>query len=107
MRARVLELGGDTLLFGMRGRSGRLSASPEEIVERRNELLATAAANGSEPAVAITVGPTEEAEPPETAQTNAERRRNAVITGERIADQPGQLWFYGAALRCNKAEPLE
>jgi hypothetical protein len=34
--ARVLELGGDTLLFGVRGRAGRLSDSPDEITERRS-----------------------------------------------------------------------
>src|SRR5688500_440583 len=41
MLARVLELGGDTLLFGERGRSQRLSDAPDEIVARRNQRLAT------------------------------------------------------------------
>ena len=48
MRVRVLELGGDTLLFGVRGRTGRLIDSPEEIVERRSRLMAPAANSAAE-----------------------------------------------------------
>ena len=76
MRLHVLELGGDTLLFGERGRSGRVRYVPEEIVERRNQLLAPAeAADGQQP----------------IAETST----------DAIQASPGDLWYYGAALRCN------
>jgi hypothetical protein len=77
MKTRVLELGGDTLLFGERGRSGRLNNVPEEIVERRNELLAIAA-------------------------TAAPRRPVAASGTDPSVGGPGELWYYGAALRCNR-----
>jgi hypothetical protein len=76
MRARVLQLGGDTLLFGERGRSGRLRDVPPEIVQRRNEIL-------------------------EAAEPNGGRRRAAEMPTEQIPASPGELWYYGAALRCN------
>jgi hypothetical protein len=77
MRARVLELGGDTLLFGERGRSGRLRDVPEEIVKRRSELIAVASAN-------------------------AVRRSDAETPTASTQAAPGELWYYGAALRCNR-----
>ena len=108
MRVRVLELGGDLLLFGERGRSGRLSDSPEEIVERRNVLLATAAADGGErPAVAITAEHTDDPDAPAADQASAEQKRTGVITAEKIEDPQGELWFYGAALRCTPADPFQ
>ena len=76
MKARVLELGGDTLLFGERGRSAPLSDVPQEVTRRRNELLAlTQTADGQ--AVDVGTTPTPEA-------------------------QAAELWYYGAALRCSQ-----
>ena len=75
MRLHVLQIGGDTFLFGERGRSGRLTYVPEEIVERRNQLLTPEATDGQRPIAA-----------PST---------------DGIQASPGELWYYGAALRCN------
>ena len=103
MRARVLELGGDTLLFGVRGRAGRLSDSPEEITERRSRLLtADADTDIALPAVVLT---TDEADAFETAEANGARRRTAQIAAQRLGNAPGELWFYGAALRCSSTDP--
>jgi hypothetical protein len=77
MKAQVLELGGDTLLFGERGRSGRTIAVPPEIVERRNELV-----------VAI-----------EADSTEASRDE---LAPDQVPAPAGELWYYGAALRCNE-----
>ena len=106
MRARVRELGGDTLLFGVRGRTGRLSDSPEEITERRSRLLtADAAADIALPAVVITADEAEQPDAFETAEANAAGRRTAQIAAQRLGNAAGELWFYGAALRCNPTEP--
>jgi hypothetical protein len=75
MEARVLELGGDTLIFGERGRPERLDV-PQEIVERRNELNSTEP-NGSQP-------------------------RIPKISMDQIPTPQGELWYYGAALRCKR-----
>ena len=77
MRAQVLELGGDTLLFGERGRSGRLRNVPPEIAQRRDELIAV-------------------------AQANAARQPAPETSADQIQPAPGALWYYGAALRCNR-----
>jgi hypothetical protein len=80
MMERVRELGGDTLLFGERGRSGRLSDVPREIVERRNELLAVAEVDaGQQPTLEELVDPSQ-------------------------ASSGAELWYYGAALRCNPTD---
>jgi hypothetical protein len=100
MRARVLELGGDRLLFGERGRSRQLDRAPDEVVERRNHLLTAGAADTEQPLV-LTIEQAEAPDALETAETNAARRRSAATAAERLADAPGELWFYGAALRCN------
>jgi hypothetical protein len=100
MRERVLELKGDTLLFGERGRSERLRDAPDEIVARRNQRLATdAAADAARPAIV----PTEEQLQDEsaTAEGNAARRQSAPILAAANQGAPRELWFYGAALRCN------
>jgi hypothetical protein len=77
MKAQVLELGGDTLLFGERGRSGRTAVVPQEIVERRNELV-----------------------------TGVESTRSPFpsdgLTPDPLSSPPGELWYYGAALRCSE-----
>jgi hypothetical protein len=105
MRARVLELGGDTLLFGVRGRTGRLGGSPEEIVERRSRLMTAGAATAAEqPVIVITAEEAEEPDALETAEANAARRRSAAITAESIRDPGGELWFYGSALRCSSTD---
>jgi hypothetical protein len=104
MRARVLELGGDTLLFGVRGRAGRLSDSPDEIVERRSRLLA-AVDDAGEPPLVMTAEEAQEPDALETAEANAARRRTAAIAAENMKDTPGELWFYGAALRCSSTHP--
>lgn len=77
MKAQVLELGGDTLLFGERGRAQRVRSVPSEIVERRNELLTVDQRDGA-------------------AQPAAE-----VPSDPPSAVASGALWYYGAALRCN------
>jgi hypothetical protein len=105
METRVLELGGDTLLFGERGRSGRLADSPEEIVQRRNKLLAVAEAGGdAQPAAEIASEQIEESEASEAEAADV-RQPAAKITAEEIQDSPGELWYYGAALRCELASP--
>jgi hypothetical protein len=46
----------------------------------------------------------EEAEDPNalaTAETNAARRQTAAVIAASMKDAPGELWFYGAALRCS------
>lgn len=97
MIARVAELGGDTLLFGERGRTGRLAAVPGEIVERRNRLLVETPAQETVLAVA-TEDPEEEAGA--ATGTAAEERRPGRAVVEQIEESPGELWYYGAALRC-------
>jgi hypothetical protein len=96
MRLRVLELGGDTLLIGERGRAGRLSASPAEIVERRNELLT--GLDEDQPIVVLTAEQQEAAL--DAAVANAAQLRAAPMTSTST-DSSAELWFYGAALRCN------
>ena len=100
MRARVRELGGDTLLFGMRGRSGPLADVPEEIAARRRELMAP-----PEPAVEPAPRPdaTEIATPDDAAATDGPQRTPKTSVVE-VQSLPGELWYYGAALRCNLAE---
>jgi hypothetical protein len=108
MRARVLELGGDTLLIGVRGRAGRLSDSPLEIVERRGRLLTpTPVIDAGQAPVVLTAREAEEPDALETAEANAARRRSAAMAAANMKDAPGELWFYGAALRCRPAERTE
>jgi hypothetical protein len=101
MRSRVLELGGDTLLFGVRGRTGRLSDSPDEIVERRSRLLTTAAVADAPSPIVMTAEDAEDPDAFATAETNAARRQTAAVIAASMKDAPGELWFYGAALRCS------
>jgi hypothetical protein len=89
MRARVEELGGDTLLFGERGRSALIDEVPAEIAQRRDEL-GVAATN------------TEISAP-------AQRPIESIGGAQPLLDQPTgdtrtatELWYYGAALRCRK-----
>jgi hypothetical protein len=77
MKAQVLELGGDTLLFGERGHSGRTTVAPQEIVERRTELVTGVESIPSQP-------PSE------------------GVTPDHVQTPAGELWYYGAALRCNE-----
>lgn len=77
MRTRVRELGGDTLLFGERGRAARMNAVPEEILARRRELVTAPRRNHDRPAVADAGGTSD-------------------------AAAPGELWYYGAALQCGR-----
>ena len=74
MKAQVIELGGDTLLFGERGRENRIDV-PEEITERRNELVRPESDGGE----------------PEAGPRGS----------DRAPPPAGELWYYGAALRCN------
>ncbi|HEX5047089.1 MAG TPA: hypothetical protein VFX89_08220 [Gammaproteobacteria bacterium] len=100
MRARVRELGGDTLLFGMRGRSGPLANVPEEIAERRREIMAPAEPVVNAPPVAPPAAIIEREDPPPAALP-PRTPRTAVV---EVQPLPGELWYYGAALRCNQAE---
>jgi hypothetical protein len=104
MVARVVELGGDTLLFGERGRTGRLAEVPEEIVERRSGLLAEDEVLDPQPAVAITTvaAPEAEAVAAQEAAGDPQRAGRAVV--EEIEESSGDLWYYGAALRCDVPE---
>jgi hypothetical protein len=77
MKAQVLELGGDTLLFGERGRSGRTTVVPPEIDERRTALVTGVEAIPNQP-------PSE------------------GLTPDQVQTPPGELWYYGAALRCSE-----
>jgi hypothetical protein len=87
MRARVEELGGDTLLFGERGRSALIDEVPAEIAQRRDELgVATTNAEISAP---------------------AQRPVESIGGAQPLLDQPTEdtrtateLWYHGAALRC-------
>ena len=100
MAARVREIGGDTLLFGVRGRSERLANVPEEIAERRTKLMAP-----PEPAVepAPRPGATEIAALDDAAAADGPQRTPKTSVVE-VQSLPGELWYYGAALRCNLAE---
>lgn len=105
MRVRVRELGGDTLLFGVRGRSRRLADAPEEIVQRRSELLAPAETAAEEvPAAAAPPDRIEDAEEPELTEATGDRRSTSRISVTQTQELPGELWYYGAALRCNASE---
>jgi hypothetical protein len=77
MKAQVLELGGDTLLFGERGRSGRTTVVPSEIVERRTELVTGVESIPSRPP-------------------------SDGVTPDQVKTPAGELRYYGAALRCNE-----
>ncbi len=77
MRARVLELGGDTLLLGSPGISIGEKDVPELIVERRNQLLAAGQVSESD-------------------NSTASRDQVQTLPGE------GRLRYDGAALRCNQ-----
>lgn len=109
MKARVRELGGDTLLFGMRGRSGPLAGVPEEIAERRREIMAPpaaavegpAAAPAAEPPAVAPAATLAEPDDPPPATLAPRTPKTAVVEVQAL---PGELWYYGAALRCNLAE---
>lgn len=81
MRVRVTELGGDTLLFGVRGRQEQEEATPREIVERRDIVLERA--------------PTVTYE--QAASPDSERPPPILPTASNTSVE---LWYYGAALRC-------
>ena len=105
MRVRVREHGGDTLLFAMRGRSARLNATPEEIVQRRTELVTVVEPVGERPpAAAGTVDVLEDSAEPEAAEAADGAQRAGRTTVQEIPSPPGELWYYGAALRCNLTE---
>ncbi len=84
MRARVTELGGDTLLFGVRGRSEQLNETPREIVARRDIVL--------EGATTVTF---------EQAADSDEVRPMPTLPAPPTSGE--ELWYYGAALRCKRA----
>lgn len=77
MKVQVLELGGDTLLFGERGRTGSTTVVPPEIVERRTELVTGVDSLPSQP-------------------------QSDGLTPDQVQTPTGELWYYGAALRCNE-----
>jgi hypothetical protein len=77
MKAQVVELGGDLLLFGERGRSGRTVVVPPEIEERRTELVTGVDSTPSQPS------------------------SDGLTTNDASASAV-ELWYYGAALRCNE-----
>lgn len=105
MRARVRELGGDTLLFGMRGRSARLSATPEEIAQRRTELVAVVEPSSEQaPTAGTTIDALEDSDEPEAADAADGSQRVGRTTVQEVLPPPGELWYYGAALRCNLTE---
>jgi hypothetical protein len=68
---------------------------------------AAAVTDTGQPAIVMTAAEAQEPDALETAEANAARRRSAAITSESIKPPAGELWFYGAALRCNKPEPLQ
>jgi hypothetical protein len=101
MTARVLELGGDTLLFGERGRPGRVNVPPE-IVKRRNELLAVAQANRAQQPAAQTATDHASASLEEPLDLGAGGGQTGTpkISVDQAPVAQGELWYYGAALRC-------
>lgn len=112
MRAQVLELGGDTLLFDERPRA-ESGAAPEELIERRDRLT-SAVPDASQPAI-VEVSSDAVAESLDAPDEEADVRDNVVlgpvdrgrvrrgrISMEPVAATPGRLWYYGAALRCNR-----
>jgi TonB family protein len=98
MRARVRELGGDTLIFGERGRSGGDGRMPEEVAGRRNVLLGTQAGGDAEPPIARAPEPDAAA----AGEATGSQRRGRV-TAQPVEPLAGELRYYGAALRCNRA----
>jgi TonB family protein len=98
MRTRVRELGGDTLIFGERGRVGR-DATPEEVSRGRDARVGADTASHSEPPTAATEQ-TDDAIAP-TAPEGSGLRRRGKITSQSVEPLVGELWYYGAALRCN------
>ena len=108
MRAQVVELGGDTLLFGERGRVEN-GTVPEEIVERRDQLTSEvldadqSSVDVSPDTVAESLDASDQDvsgdEPPGPADRSPMRRGR--VSMETLAVAPGSLWYYGAALRCN------
>jgi hypothetical protein len=80
MRAQVAEMGGDTLLMSESGRTDQLTETPQEIVERRDVVMGT-------PTVSF-----------EQASSPDGDRPLPVLPA---APTDTELWYYGAALRCN------
>jgi TonB family protein len=101
MRARVRELGGDTLIFGERGRPGRAGNTPEEVARRRSALLGAEVGGDSRPQIAGALQKTDEPQSPAASEGAGSQRRGRV-TAQPVEPLVGELWYYGAALRCNR-----
>jgi TonB family protein len=102
MRTRVRELGGDTLLFGERGRSAP-GAAPEEIAQRRQKLLGADTDAVPQPAAEAAAEQTGETDTPADAGVAGDPQRRGRTTSQPVAELVGELWYYGAALRCSPA----
>jgi hypothetical protein len=109
LAARVTALGGDTLLFGYRGRSEPLSELPDELVERRDGLVTFAEPNSYQ-ALVETISSDESQDSVEDATEltspgrNGDQPRNPRISWQEVPPAQGELWYYGAALRCGIAQ---
>jgi TonB family protein len=99
MRARVRELGGDTLIFGERGRLGNVGGTPEEVARGRDARLSAARGVPKSP----TAGAPERRDESEVPADAAGGQRRGKVTVQPIEPPVGELWYYGAALRCNPA----
>jgi hypothetical protein len=109
LAARVPALGGDTLLFGYRGRSEQLSELPDELVERRDDLVTFAEPNADQVRVEAISSDgyqdsVEHANELRSSGRNGDQPHNPRISSEEVPPAQGELWYYGAALRCGVAQ---
>ena len=104
MTARVIELGGDTLLFGERGRSEQLNDVPQEIVERRSELTSSEPNAGQPRIVTTSPDPLPADVPQDVVESSGGRPRIPRISVDQVPAAQGELWYYGAALRCKPTD---
>lgn len=79
MRAQVAIIGGDMLLFNANGHTEDGNTVPPALAQRRNVLAPVESINGKQPELATLTA--------NTAATETEQ----------------ELWYYGAALRCNNS----
>ena len=80
MRAQVEILGGDLLLFNAKGHSEDGGRVPTALTQRRQVLAPAESINGRQPELSA-----------------------LTQTAAAVPETATELWYYGAALRCNRA----